>query len=94
MSLLQSRRNFLRSSALATTAVAFGSVVESQAMEKLARKGEPRLLLSLAAYSFRDYFKDSTSKPNPAIPESKKIDLFDFIDYCGANGCIGAELTS
>ncbi|MDB6055631.1 MAG: hypothetical protein JWN25_3154 [Verrucomicrobiales bacterium] len=94
MSPLQSRRNFLLSSALATTAVAFGSMVESQAMEKLARKGEPRLFLSLAAYSFRDYFKDSTSKPNPAIPESKKIDLFDFIDYCGANGCIGAELTS
>lgn len=43
-------------------------------------------MLSLAAYSFRDQFTSTDS--------AKKIDLFQFIDYCAEQGCDGTELTS
>jgi sugar phosphate isomerase/epimerase len=50
--------------------------------------------LGLAAYSFRQYFKQAShSRENPP-PVEKQIDLFQFIDYCAAHGCQGAELTS
>lgn len=42
--------------------------------------------LSLAAYSFREFFK-------PKDP-AKRITMFDFIDYCADQGLPGAELTS
>lgn len=50
------------------------------------RSGKPRFALSLAAYSFRDYFNHADV--------SKRITLFDFIDYCADHGCAGTELTS
>ena len=52
-------------------------------MEPFIRAGKPRFQLSLAAYSFRDFFKD------PA-----KMDFFKFIDLCADQGLAGAELTS
>jgi sugar phosphate isomerase/epimerase len=55
-------------------------------VEPIKRTGEPRLQLSLAAYSFRDTFNHK----DPA----KRITLFDFLDYCADHGCAGAELTS
>src|SRR5205823_8624262 len=64
------------------------------AAEPFKRTGAPRLLLSLAAYSFRDYFKDSTHKRDTNIDPTKQIDLFQFIDYCAEHGCQGTELTS
>jgi sugar phosphate isomerase/epimerase len=56
------------------------------AIEPIKRPGKPRLMLSLAAYSFREFFN--------AKDPAKKIDLFKFIDYCAEQGCDGTELTS
>jgi sugar phosphate isomerase/epimerase len=41
--------------------------------------------LSLAGYSFRDFFKHDQSKVRPDAEAS--IDLFDFIDYCARHDC-------
>jgi len=83
-----SRRSFFKRSVQAGIAVsALGSLTSAAlAGEPIQRKGKPRLLLTLAAYSFRDSF---TAK-DPA----KKIDLFKFIDFCADQGCDGTELTS
>ncbi len=73
-----SRRQILRAAApavLAPWAV--------RAIEPFQRSGAARFQLSLAAYSFRDAFKD------PA-----KMDFYRFIDYCADQGLNGAELTS
>jgi sugar phosphate isomerase/epimerase len=65
------------------------------AIEPFARKGEPRLLLGLAAYSFRKQMRWMKGKPNPDLQDGAKgWDLFSFIDYCADHGCTGAELTS
>ena len=57
------------------------------------RKGKARLNLSLAAYSFRDYFNTATHAQRR--PEGAKIiDMHDFIDYCADHALEGAELTS
>ena len=57
------------------------------------RKGKARLNLSLAAYSFRDYFNTATHAQRR--PEGAKIiDMHDFIDYCADHELEGAELTS
>jgi sugar phosphate isomerase/epimerase len=64
------------------------------AMGPLRRTGPPRLALSLAAYSFRDFFKTGPQRPRPGVPPDRLIDLFQFIDFCAANGCAGTELTS
>lgn len=58
------------------------------------RPGAAHLQLSLAAYSFRQYFKDTSHDREADIPEAKRIDLFQFLDFCAANRCNGAELTS
>jgi sugar phosphate isomerase/epimerase len=79
------RRHFLRIGAASLLAAPL-----ARAIEPFARSGPPRLPLSLAAYSFRDFFKDNQGKVNPA----GKLDMFGFIDYCAENGCAGAELTS
>ena len=52
----------------------------------MKRAGKPRLQLSLAAYSFRQYF----THKDPA----KQITLDDFVDFCADHGCAGTELTS
>src|SRR5687767_6400042 len=82
---LQSRRSFLRWAGLtaAVAPAAFG-------IEPFKRTGAPRMRLSLAGYSFRDFFKDGNKKN----AEGKRIDLFQFIDYCAEHYCEGAELTS
>ena len=66
------------------------------ALTPFERTRPARLRLSLAAYSFRDYFKDSTHQRagDAANSSTKTIDMFDFVDYCAAQGCDGAELTS
>lgn len=79
------RRHFLRLGAVSLLAAPF-----ARAIEPFARTGPPRLPLSLAAYSFRDSFKDNQGKVNP----DGKLDMFAFIDYCAEQGCAGAELTS
>jgi sugar phosphate isomerase/epimerase len=72
----------------------FRGALTTQAVEPFHRKGSPRLKLSLAAYSFRDYFKTASHKRTKIAPESEQIDMFQFIDYCADHGCDGAELTS
>ena len=49
-----SRRRFLAASSLAVLAAPFG-----RGVEPFVRAGGPRLRLSLAAYSFREYFPES-----------------------------------
>lgn len=58
------------------------------AVEPFVRTAPPRLRLSLAAYSFRDQFVKAKDGTPPSV------DMFRFIDFCAANGCEGAELTS
>jgi len=82
------RRNFLKH-CLGTglgCAVASHWADLAMAVEPIHRAGQPRLWLSLAAYSFRDYLQHK----DPA----KRIDLFRFIDFCAEQGCAGTELTS
>lgn len=55
-------------------------------MEPFQRPGSSRLRLSLAAYSFRDYFGKGR--------DGRSITLEQFIDYCADHGCDGTELTS
>jgi len=92
-----SRRHFLKlSSATGLAASAgFGLVTSptASAIEPFKRGGKARLYLSLAAYSFREFFKDSAQKQAPPAAGAKRIDLFDFVDYCAEHGCDGAELT-
>jgi sugar phosphate isomerase/epimerase len=70
---------------------ALGPAGSAAAMEPLRRPGPPRMRLSLAAYSFRQFFRDGG---DANADESRRIDLFRFIDYCAEQGCDGAELTS
>lgn len=85
-----SRRQFAKISAL----LGVGSLLSTPAIEPIKRKGEPRLKLSLAAYSFREYFKDASHKRDKQIDDSRRIDLFQFMDFCAEHGCDGAEMTS
>ncbi len=80
-----SRRRFLHLSGL--TLIAMRSIF---AIQPFQRGGTARLSLGLAAYSFRDFFKDQQGKVNP----DGKLDMFGFLDYCAEQGCAGAELTS
>ncbi len=74
-------------------AAAFSTLTSSsiQAIENFKREGNSRMRLSLAAYSFRDYFIDGPNAQNRA---GNKLDMQAFIDYCADQGCEGAELTS
>src|SRR4051812_4222419 len=85
-----SRRHFLQTTVAAGVAAA---VQPLQAIAPFARTGPARLGLSLAAYSFRDYFKDAPQKQAEGAKE-RKLDFPAFIDFCAANHCTGAELTS
>jgi sugar phosphate isomerase/epimerase len=91
MSLRFSRRHFA-----ASTSLALGALVApaSPAVEPFKRGGQSRLRLSLAAYGFRQYFKDASHKRDNAVPADKQIDLFQFVDYCAEHHCDAAELTS
>ena len=83
------RRAFLKGSAATVLLTAAGAT----AAEPFQRPGPSRLAVSLAAYSFRDYFKDSNHERKTTAAD-KRIDMFQFVDYCAAQGCAGAELTS
>jgi sugar phosphate isomerase/epimerase len=72
------RRKFLTTGALVAASAAL-----AKAVEPFTRTGKPRFQLSLAAYSFREFFKDA-----------QKMDYFKFIDLCADNDIAGAELTS
>lgn len=78
---------------VSVSAVVVPAILPAGAMEPIARSGSARLRLSLAAYSFRDYFKTAAAAPKGAAAD-RTIDLFQFIDYCAEQGCEGTELTS
>ena len=89
---LSSRREFL------TVASVLGAglvlpVGRARAVAPLQRSGPARLRLSLAAYSFREFFKDGRDA-KPAAVSTRALDMFGFVDYCAEHGCDGAELTS
>ena len=80
-----SRRRFLQ---LTASSVLVAPL--ARAVEPFARAGAPRLQLSLAAYSLRQFFQTEKGRPIPG----GTLDMFKFIDYCADQGCAGAELTS
>jgi sugar phosphate isomerase/epimerase len=80
-----SRRAWLGAVGLSATAL---SGLRLRAGESLPRKNPSRMKLSLAAYSFRDFFKES---PDAA---GKTMDMFSFVDFCADHDCDGAEVTS
>lgn len=89
------RRNFLKLSAAAGLAATLPrSALAAPAANPFQRAGQPRLRLSLAAYSFRENFPMMRGKPNTKLQPATAIDMFKFIDYCAAQGIEGAELTS
>lgn len=82
-----SRRSFLAASCAATSAIAVGALdwmqpAKALAIEPIARNGEPTFKFSLAAYSYRELFKN------------KQATLSDFIADCARFGLDGTELTS
>lgn len=81
---LFSRRRFLH---LAGAGATLAMLAPVRAIEPFKRAGGPRFRLSLAAYSFRQYFAQG------AEPD-RKMTMPRFIDYCAEQGCDGAELTS
>jgi sugar phosphate isomerase/epimerase len=89
---MSSRRNFLKTAGAAAVGL---YAAPSLAVEPFKRTGGPRLQLSLAAYSLREFFGADVQKPNNKLPDAaKQIDMFKFIDYCAEHGSAGAELTS
>src|SRR5262245_29928208 len=93
-----SRRDFVKLSAVAGLAVAAAPLATAAAPQPnpwpLKRTGKPRLLLSLAAYSFRENFPTMRGKANAKMPAGRATDMFKFIDYCAEQGCDGTELTT
>jgi sugar phosphate isomerase/epimerase len=81
------RRSFLKAAGLGAAAAVVIPQSCLLAMAPLKRPGKPRLALSLAAYSFRNFF----NKPDPS---GRSLDMFGFVDYCADQGLEGAEVTS
>jgi sugar phosphate isomerase/epimerase len=90
------RRTFLKQSlrgGLLLAGLGLSGLNPAVAVEPFNRRGSPRLLMGLAGYSFCNYFADVSHARDKNIELSKRITLFDFIDYCSEHG-VGAELTS
>ena len=90
-----SKRNFLKSVGAVSAVTGLGVALPFplSGAPPRQRKGKARLNLSLAAYSFRDYFNTATHAQRR--PEGAKIiDMHDFIDYCADHELEGAELPS
>jgi len=89
-----SRRSYLRSSA-ALLGTAFAPVGELGAVSQPYARQGGRLLVGLAAYSFRDFFRSMKGVPNKKFVEGgPEMDMLSFLDYCAKHGVAGAELTS
>ncbi|RYD42488.1 MAG: sugar phosphate isomerase/epimerase, partial [Verrucomicrobiaceae bacterium] len=81
---LFSRRRFLH---LAGAGATLAALHPLRAIEPFQRSGGPRFRLSLAAYSFRQFFAADA-------PAAQKMSMTRFLDYCREHDCDGAELTS
>ncbi len=93
------RRQFIRTSGVTITAVSglFGSTAGERtaaARGPIERSGPPRMQLGLAAYSFRKYFAYMKGKPNRPADDGPAMDMEKFMQYCVAQNCDAAELTS
>ncbi|MEO1525526.1 MAG: sugar phosphate isomerase/epimerase family protein [Planctomycetota bacterium] len=77
---------------LAGAAMATTCASKSLFSDGIARTGEPRFQLGLAAYSFRKHF--AFMKGKSVKPASPKLDMIGFLDYCRDQGFNAAELTS
>jgi sugar phosphate isomerase/epimerase len=80
------RRRFLVTGGLACLGTS------AWAIEPIQRSGKARMRLSLAGYSFREFFRDNVREGKRE--GGRQIDLFDFIDYCAEQECDAAELTA
>ncbi|MBT4901894.1 MAG: TIM barrel protein, partial [Verrucomicrobia bacterium] len=89
------KRDFLKtvSTVSATAGLGLALPVRLSAASPIQRNGKPRLNLSLAAYSFRDYFNTATHEQRRS-GDNEVINMHGFIDYCADHGLAGAELTS
>jgi sugar phosphate isomerase/epimerase len=87
------RRGFLARLGAAGVGAGVASVLGPRlhAIQPFHRTGSSRMRLSLAAYSFRQFFKHNNSNTPPSDP-NRAIDLFEFVDFCGRHGC-AAEVT-
>jgi sugar phosphate isomerase/epimerase len=88
------RRSFLSRASLAlagATSTAAMSPI-SWAVDAVRRVGKPQLMLSLAAYSFRQYFTEGKGTEAKADP-GRRIDMMKFVEYCAEQQC-AAECTS
>ncbi|MDX1925680.1 MAG: sugar phosphate isomerase/epimerase family protein [Pirellulaceae bacterium] len=85
------RREFIRAvsacAAIGSLGTTFHVSSTALAIDPFDRPKPGKLRLSLAAYSLRKYLA-------PAKGETKKMDLFEFVDFCHQQGIPGAELTS
>ena len=85
------RRFLLKSGAMAGAGLVLSGNPLS-AIEPIVRKGQARMKLSVAAYSFRRHFRWMKGKAQN--PTGRAIDMRQFIDLCADYGCEGTELTS
>jgi sugar phosphate isomerase/epimerase len=91
---LISRREFARIGAFTGALGFLSGPRDLRAAEPFNRSGKSRLALSLAAYSLRDYFKDTNSRQTKPVQAERQLDMLKFVDYCAEHGCQGAEVTS
>lgn len=91
----QGRRQFLSTlGAVGAAAALPWGTTPGNAAEPFARKGDPRFLVGLAAYSLRDYFSFMRGKRKTPRETEKAIDMVGFLDFCVKEGFDAAELTS
>jgi sugar phosphate isomerase/epimerase len=87
------RRTFLRASVLSLAGAGLPLGWMASGIEPFRRPEPARLLLSLAAYSFRQSFRTGSGGAR-AGGAGRTLDIFEFLDYCAEHGCVGSELTS
>ena len=91
---MPNRRDFLKLAAASVTATVSTSPLRAAGPFSTERPGGARLRLSLAAYSFRNYFHFYKGQPNRDVIADRAMNMFDFVDYCADHDLTGAELTS
>jgi sugar phosphate isomerase/epimerase len=87
------RRKFFKTSVLSLAAASLPLSWSARGIEPFERTEPARLLLSLAAYSFRQSFRTGSGGAK-AGAGPRTLDMFEFMDYCAEHGCVGSELTS
>ena len=85
------RREFIKATSVCVAIGSIGTALNIAqpvlAIDPFDRPKPGKLRLSLAAYSLRKYLA-------PAKDEAKKMDLFEFVNFCYQQGIPGTELTS